>query len=245
MGLPRATTSLDAMELTDVLPCTTSSGLRTASCTRSLLVRFINLDSRADRLRTISASLERALERDNATVDEAGLERFPLVAAVERFDAMRGNCTEGVEECSRTCQSEARSAVNVTTANLATSVRCQCLRTANAIVGCFTSHVTVIEQFASSATSPPLMLVLEDDATVEPEVFRQLPTIIQEVPKEPAWHVIRFSTRALMYEADRIAPGSSVRRARSHAPDGRNADGEKGAPLLLRTPPCTHPDPCT
>ena len=191
------------------------------SCTGVLDVRWINLASSTERRGHMAQMLDKLISTSDVVAK--------MVRSSERFEAVTAacDCEAGARACpERPCSVSASCQVsNDSIALLERDVRMDANSRAGHM-GCWCSHYSALHDFVNDPESAPLLLLLEDDAFLEPTFFEVLPNWLAQLPSD-GWDIVRFSTWNNYRESDRINPSSLASRI-YHARMHNHSEGYTG-----------------
>ena len=85
-----------------------------------------------------------------------------------------------------------------------TYLRSQDVKKRAGLLGCWLSHYALLKEFAddNSVSEDAMLLILEDDVVICPELFSALPRLLSPLPHD--WHAVRLTTWGDLHEADRL-----------------------------------------
>jgi len=147
----------------------------------------------------------------------------PLVRGWERFSAVGGHCSTGDNLSTTLCKagtvctwSSDYVSPNFTDPKVMNSLAPSgqydytipfASNSMAGNLGCWASHVSAIQAFVDSGKSE-FMLILEDDVVAWPQLFDELPTLLDQLPVGEPWHALRFSTWNSLWQPDQVGDTS-------------------------------------
>lgn len=177
----------------------------------ALDIAWINLDRRTDKalfMQSMLSSSLGALANTSTAGDYSVGGGLPCITT-RRFAALGARCENSDAPCTT---ADARAPIaNSTLATLETPyLKSQPTAKRQGLLGCWLSHLALLQAFADGgpAASPDdLLLILEDDAVVCPQLFTSLPAFLAPLPT--SWHAVSLSTWGRFHPDDRLGDNSS------------------------------------